>query len=99
MAPTLLCLRPEAPCERTTDEYRIHDGDVEVRRHQGPTQNDRDWRRLTAEELTHHVYRNTAVALWLERRLGWRHLLRACVGEQNQYQIESAENRGDRRAA
>ncbi len=39
------------------------------------------WRQLTPEQLSTHVERNTVVAKWLERRLGWRRLLRACVGE------------------
>jgi hypothetical protein len=39
------------------------------------------WRQLTPEQLRTHVERNTVVARWLERRLGWRQLLRACVGE------------------
>ena len=38
------------------------------------------WWELTPEQLSNHVRRNTAVARWLERTLGWRPLLRACVG-------------------
>jgi hypothetical protein len=36
---------------------------------------------LTPEQLCIHVRRNTAVARWVERTLGWRPLLRACVGQ------------------
>lgn len=39
------------------------------------------WRQLTPEQLSTHVESNTVVAKWLERRLGWRRLLRACVCE------------------
>jgi hypothetical protein len=31
--------------------------------------------------LSSHVRGNTPVARWLERSLGWRRLLRACVGQ------------------
>ena len=67
-------------------EYRVQDGNVEVRtlgREGGsdrPTEN--VWWRLTPEQLSIHVDRNTVVAQWLERRLGWRRLLQACVGQE-----------------
>ncbi len=41
------------------------------------------WRTLTSDNLSSHVRRNTVVAQWLERRLGWRRLLLACVGEES----------------
>ncbi len=66
-------------------EYRIAGEKVEVRTlplERGiakPAES--HWRQLTPEQLSTHVERNTVVARWLERRLGWRRLLRACVGE------------------
>ncbi len=47
--------------------------------------------RLTPEQLSIHVERNTVVAQWLERRLGWRRLLQACV-DQGPSMGEVAEN-------
>jgi hypothetical protein len=38
--------------------------------------------RLTPQQLSTHVERNTVVAQWLERRLGWRRLLQACVSQE-----------------
>ena len=93
-----LCLRVETPGGHAIEEYRIQDNDVQVRRMQGPSQHDCDWRQLTAEELTNHVYRNSTVAQWLERRLGWRQLLRACSGEEL-YHTENAEHTGLRHVA
>ncbi len=65
-------------------EYRIEDGNVEVRTldsEGGPVRRTESmWWRLTPEQLSIHVERNTVVAQWLERRLGWRRLLQACVG-------------------
>jgi hypothetical protein len=70
------------------NEYRVQDGNVEVRtldpegvsvRRVGMA-----WRRLTPSQLSSHVERNTPVAQWLERRLGWRRLLQACVAEESQ---------------
>jgi hypothetical protein len=67
-------------------EYRIQDGNVEVRtldpgggsvRSTGSA-----WWRLSPEQLSIHVERNTVVAWWLERRLGWRGLLQACVDQE-----------------
>ena len=99
MAITSLCLRLEAPGGRAIEDYRIHNTDVEVRRIQGRTQDDCDWRQLTAEELTEHVYRNSIVAQWLERRLGRQRLLRACIGQQSLYDVDAAENTEDPHAA
>src|SRR4051812_17358427 len=81
------------------EEYRVHNGDVEVRQLQYPIEEDRVWYRLTAEELKRHVDRNTVVAQWLIRRLGWHRLLRACVAEQNLYHLDEAESTANRRAA
>jgi hypothetical protein len=67
-------------------EYRIEDGNVEVRMLDPEDGSDRCtgsiWSRLTREQLSFHVERNTVVAQWLERRLGWRRLLQACVGQE-----------------
>ncbi len=73
-------------------EYRIEDGNVEVRTLDpdgGSTGS--VWWRLTPEQLCIHVERNTVVAQWLERRLGWRRLLQACV-DQEPSMGEVAEN-------
>ncbi len=97
MATLLMHLRLET--SDGIEEYRIRNGDIEVRQLQYPAEEDRVWYRLTAEELKEHVNRNTVVAQWLKRRMGWRPLLRACVAEQNLYHPEEAENAPDRRAA
>ena len=61
-------------------EYRISDDKIEARIVAGGRDQDRDWRAVSSEQLSSHVKNNTAVARWLERNLGWRRLLRACVG-------------------
>jgi hypothetical protein len=67
-------------------EYRIEDGNVEVRTidPEGVSvqRAGNVWRRLTPEQLSIHVESNTVVAQWLERRLGWRPLLQACVAQE-----------------
>src|SRR5216683_3652923 len=77
--------------ENPAKEYRIEDGNVEVRTldpeggsHQGGShrRTGNVWWRLTPEQLSIHVERNTVVAQWMERRLGWRRLLQACVGQE-----------------
>lgn len=60
-------------------EYRIRNGRAEARV-MGSGQ-DSVWLELSPEQLSSHVRRNTTVARWLERSLGWRRLLRACVGQ------------------
>ena len=79
-------LRLESGDGSPAKEYRIEDGEVEVRtldpeggsvRRTGSV-----WWRLTPEQLSIHVERNTVVAQWMERRLGWRRLLQACVGQE-----------------
>ncbi len=65
-------------------EYRIADGRVEVRSIPAHMPSDtvrRAWHRLTPEQLSIHVERNTVVARWLEHRLGWQRLLQACTGQ------------------
>jgi hypothetical protein len=63
-------------------EYRVHDGKVESRTLNGGPAHEEDWTQVSAEQLSSHVLCNTAVARWLERNLGWRRLLRACVGQE-----------------
>jgi len=99
MALTPTCLRVEDPDGRTVAEYRIREEEVEVRHLPVSTEDEDAWYRLSAEDLTSHVSRNTAVAQWLTRRLGWQRLLRACVGAHDLYQFGAAENRGERRTA
>jgi hypothetical protein len=76
-------------------EYRIEDGNVEVRTLDPEGGSVRStgsvWWRLTREQLSTHVEHNTVVAWWLERRLGWRRLLQACV-EQEPSMVKVAEN-------
>jgi len=79
-------LRLESGDDSPAKEYRIEDGSVEVRMLDPEGVSVRGigsvWRRLTPEQLSIHVERNTVVAQWLERRLGWRRLLQACVAQE-----------------
>ena len=75
-------LRLESGNGSLAREYRIEGGKVEVRMFECDSDHVRVWLRLTPEQLSIHVKRNTVVARWLERRLGWRRLLQACVGEE-----------------
>ncbi len=72
----------EARNDSPAKEYRIEDENVEFRVLDCGSEDGRVWWRLTPEPLSHHVRRNTVVARWLERRLGWRRLLQACVGQE-----------------
>ncbi len=79
-------LRLESGDGSSAKEYRIEDGNVEVRT-LDPERGSRRrtgsfWWRLTPQQLRIHVERNTVVAQWLERRLGWRRLLQACAGQE-----------------
>jgi hypothetical protein len=94
MAQETVRLRLEAENGLATQEYRVDDGKVEVRNlypYSAYAPPESRWQRLTAQQLSVHVERNTVVAQWLERRLGWRRLLQACVG-QEPYQWRAAEN-------
>lgn len=62
-------------------EYRIKDGKVEARVLDRGTAHADVWSELSPEQLSSHVRGNTPVARWLEQSLGWRRLLRACVGQ------------------
>jgi hypothetical protein len=73
-------LRLEPEDGSPAKDYRIRDGEIEVRiLAAGIHLADREWRRLTPEEIAYHVKNNTVVARWLEARLGWRRVLRKCV--------------------
>ena len=61
--------------------YRIQDGNVEVRNLDSGPDSESGWWRLSPQQISTHVERNTVVARWLERRMGWRRLLQACVGQ------------------
>ena len=71
----------EAAIFSTPREYRIRDGKVEARDLDKGRAKEEDWTEVSSEQLSTHVLRNTPTARWLERNLGWRRLLRACVGE------------------
>jgi len=80
-------LRLESGNGSPAKEYRVEGGKVDVRTLDPQGRSDRRrtgsvWWRLTPEQLSIHVERNTVVAQWLERRLGWRRLLQACVGQE-----------------
>jgi hypothetical protein len=85
MPPTTIRLRLEAQSGSDIEEYRVDHGRVEVRSGRSVGRNElceTCWRQLTPQQLRNHVERNTAVAQWLERRLGWRPLLQACVNHE-----------------
>jgi hypothetical protein len=94
-------LRLEAEDGTSAREYRIDDGNVEVRNlhprggHDSP---ENSWQRLTSEQLSTQVERNTLVAQWIERRLGWRRLVQACSNQETQHS-RTAEDDADRQAA
>lgn len=79
MAFGILQLRVESGDGSPAKHYRVEGGNVEVRTFESLRNTWSVWWRLTPEQLRIHVERNTVVAQWLERRLGWRHLLQACV--------------------
>lgn len=97
MALIPMCLRLETP-DGCAEEYRIRDGEIEVRELQAPGE-ESWWHRVTPEQLSDHVNHNTVVAQWLTHRLGWRRLLRACVAGQNLSYMDSGQNRAEDRAA
>jgi len=75
-------------------EYRIVDDDVEVRslpQHGGQAA-PRAWHRLTPEQLSIHVERNTVVAKWLQHRMGWRRLLHACMGQSSDWNQQATHS-------
>lgn len=104
-----MTLRLEAADGAGVEEYRIFEDAVEVRRPRcGEEQDDleltreqvsNEWQRLSHEDLTAHVKKNTAVAQWLKHRLGWRRLLRACTDPQTLQEFGIPDNSLDRYAA
>ena len=94
-------LRLEAENGSATHEFRIDNGIVEVRSLRSVTEceaHSTDWHRVTRQQLRNHVERNTVVAQWLERRLGWRRLLHACVSHEPE-DWQTAEDHTERSAA
>ena len=90
------------------EEYRIQDGDIEVRRVRRSSEygysdnefgDENDWQRLGPRQLAAHVEDNTVVAQWLRHRIGWRRLLLACSDQQTLQQYGIQENVKDRFAA
>ena len=82
MALATMNLRVEACDGSGVEEYRVHDGDIEVRRPRRRLETspeEDEWRRLSAREIASHVHGNTAVAHWLRHRIGWRRLVLACL--------------------
>lgn len=85
MASQHVQLRLESPDGSVAREYRVSDGKVETRRQEaeakyGP---EGSWHRLTPQQLSDHVKHSTVVSHWLQRRLGWRRLLRMCVAQES----------------
>jgi hypothetical protein len=60
-------------------EYRIAEDVVESRLISEDA--GQQWRVLTAQQLTEHAMRGTALAYWLRRRMGIQWLIRACNHE------------------
>jgi hypothetical protein len=78
-------LRLETTDGSGIEEYRIREGEIEVRRAQRPSQEwqfEDAWNRLSAADLTAHVQKNTVVAQWLKHRIGWKRLLMACTDKE-----------------
>jgi len=95
-------LRLEAANGSGIEEYRIQDGDIEVRRVQRAVErglSDNDWQPLTPRQLAAHVQDNTVVAQWLRHRIGWRRLLLACSDQQTLQNFGIESNVRDRFAA
>ena len=63
-------------------DYRIEDDRVESRTlhtsTDGSSDTEKQWQRLTPEQLSSHIMRDTVVARWLRRRMGVHPLIRAC---------------------
>ena len=87
MALTATHLRLEMP-DGVSEEFRICDGQVEARQLRFDSTGDQQWHRLDPEQIADHVNRNTVVAQWLMRRLGWRRLVRACIREESVHYLD-----------
>jgi hypothetical protein len=104
-----MTLRLEATDGAGVEEYRIFEDAVEVRKLRSGEEKDdlelasehvsNEWQRLSHEDLTAHVKKNTVVAQWLKHRLGWRRLLRACTDPQTLQEFGIPDNSLDRYAA
>ena len=94
-----MSLRLETADGTAIEEYRIDRGAIEVRRLSDLGDHGTGWRRLTPAQLRDQVNRKTLLAQWLERRLGWRKLLRACLEEENLWQFEDSDRTLDQRVA
>ena len=108
MAQENVRLRLEARDGSATKEYRVDRGRIEVRNWQSRAAHDvaeNSWQELNPEELSNHVERNTVVARWLERRIGWRRLLQACARDgphqwrRGEEDYSAAEDHDESRAA
>ena len=78
-----MVLRVDAENGLLVEEYRILDREIQAREFQLNGAVHAEWRTLSAAELTNHVMKRTVVSYWLQKRLGWRGLLRACVADQS----------------
>ena len=78
-----LCIDPGNGCPAL--EYRVENDRVESRivdpaaEKNGVTAD--SWKAVSSQELSSHVMSGTVVAKWLQRRIGYRRLLRACNPE------------------
>jgi hypothetical protein len=77
-------------------DYRIEDGCVESRTLETAAERDyeKQWKRLTPEQLSSHIMADTVVAHWLKSRMGVHRLIRACKSSDN-----NAEQRPPERMA
>lgn len=89
MTLTPMTFRIETSDGKDVEEYRLIDGYIEVRESKAE-RGAGEWRTLTPAEVTAHVEKKTIVAQWLQQRLGWRGLLRACVADQQYLYGEAA---------
>ena|SRR5215467_22183 len=87
MALTATHLRLESP-DGVSQEFRICDRYVEARQLRRDSTEDQPWHRLDPGQIADHVNRNTVVAQWLMRRLGWRRLVRACIREESVHYLD-----------
>lgn len=70
----------ETANQSAVTQFRINtDGRIETRNLKYGS-GESTWKEASPAQLSSHVMKNTMVARWLEQNLGWRRLLRACVG-------------------
>ena len=102
MALVPMNLRLEAPDGSGVAEYRVRDGDIEVRQlhHRADEwQFEQSWKPLSSAELAEHVQKNTIVAQWLKHRIGWRRLVLACTDKETLHRFGIEQTAVDRHAA